>query len=266
MRGVKLVFKEHINNWDNTWNMALKDLKKQYSGTVLGYTWAIIKNLIFVMAYWFAIAMGLRKGKEVGFPYIAWLVSGLGAWFFIKEVIVPAATSIRKNKYLVTKMVFPVSTISTIKVLSSFLSSLLFLPIIMIILLGSGIKINFHWVQIIYYQCSLMILLVGISWLTSALVVMSRDIEMLINSTVLVLFWGSPILYPAENIGGIIGDILKLNPFYYIVEGFRASFLYGQWFWERPTLTVYFWIITILFLFLGAFVHSRLRNQFVDVL
>lgn len=266
MNGLKLVFREHKENWRNICSMALKDLKKQYSGTILSYSWAVFKNIIYVFAYWFTIHVGLKGASNVGYPYMAWLVVGLAAWFFIRDTFVPGAKSIRQNKYLVTKMIYPVSTIPTFKVLSSFISSLMFFGVVILILIVHGVKIDAHWIQVVYYQFAAIVLMIGVSLFTSALVVISRDIEMLINSVVFLLFWLTPILYPASNLSGKLAFITKLNPFYYIVEGFRASFLYNEWFWERPVLSLYFWIFTCGMLLLGSFVHGKLRNQFVDVL
>ena len=54
MNGLKLVFREHKENWRNICSMALKDLKKQYSGTILSYSWAVFKNMLRVLcAYGF---------------------------------------------------------------------------------------------------------------------------------------------------------------------------------------------------------------------
>ena len=240
MNGLNLVFKEHKDNWQNIWGMALNDLKKQYSGTILSYSWALIKNMIYVFAYWFAIHVGLKGTANIRYPYMAWLIVGLAAWFFIRDTFVPGAKSIRKNKYLVTKMIYPVSTIPTFKVLSSFISSLMFLCVVILVLIVSGVQVDIHWIQVVYYQFAAIVLMIGISWFTSALVVISRDIEMLINSIVFLLFWFTPILYPASNLSGKLAFITKLNPFFYIVEGFRASFLFKDWFWVRRVLLIYF--------------------------
>ena len=105
---VKVVVNEHIKNPLQIVNMANKDLKKQFSGTTLGAAWPLIKNIIFVFAYWFTIQIGLKgTTKSIKQPYIVWLVIGLVPWFFIRDTLVPAASSIRKNRYLVTKTVFP---------------------------------------------------------------------------------------------------------------------------------------------------------------
>ena len=263
---IKLILSEHVCNFSQIINMAKNDLKKEYSGTALSYLWSVVKNLIYVFSYWFAMAIGLKGAKEIGYPYMVWLVSGLTAWFLIRDTLAPAAKSIRKNKYLVTKVIYPISTIPTFKVLSSFMSNLMFLVVLFIIAISNGVKPSIYWIQIFYYQFAAIALLIGISLLTSALVVVSRDIEMIINSSVFLIFWFSPILYPASNLSGILAIIAKLNPFYYIIEGFRASILYNTWFFSDMKLTIYFWSITIITLIFGMVVHGKLRNQFVDIL
>jgi teichoic acid transport system permease protein len=60
--------------------------------------------------------------------------------------------------------------------------------------------------------------------------------------------------------------LLKVNPFYYIATGYRDSMLTGNWFWERPRLTIYYWIVTIIIGLIGLKVFKRLRPHFSDVL
>ena len=81
--------------------------------------------------------------------------------------------------------------------------------------------------------------------------------------------WLSPIMYQEIMFSADypwIVTVLKLNPFYYIVAGYRDSILTGNWFWERPTLTVYFWVVTLVIGFAGLKVFKRLRPHFSDVL
>lgn len=262
----KLVLKEHKNGYKQIFQMALKDLKKQFSGTALGVAWPVIKNMIFIFAYWFTMQIGMKKGSDVFDPYIVWLIVGLLPWFFIRDTLVPAASSIRKNKYLVTKMIFPISTIPTFKVLSGFISSFLFMGIGINICFIYGIYPNIYWIQIIYYGLAVLILLIAISYTTSALVVVSRDIEFFLNSIIVLIFWLSPILWPIKNLNGIVAFLVKLNPFFYIIEGFRESMLYGKWFFQSPVLTTYFWGVVIILFAIGIFIHGKLREHFADIL
>jgi len=63
-----------------------------------------------------------------------------------------------------------------------------------------------------------------------------------------------------------IPTILKINPLYYIVQGYRESYLGGAWFWEHWQYSLYFWGVTIVLLLIGSTVFRRLKPHFSDVL
>ena len=84
---------------------------------------------------------------------------------------------------------------------------------------------------------------------------------------IVLIFWVSPTLWPISNIKNqLLSIIVKLNPFFYIIEGFRNSILYHKWFWESPALTPYFWGIVLILLAVGIFIHGKLRDYFADIL
>ncbi len=60
--------------------------------------------------------------------------------------------------------------------------------------------------------------------------------------------------------------ILKLNPIHYIVSGYRDSMIAGNWFFERPMQSLYFWAVTLALLALGLRLFRKLRPHFSDVL
>ena len=60
--------------------------------------------------------------------------------------------------------------------------------------------------------------------------------------------------------------VVKLNPFFYVIEGFRESILYNTWFWQSPVLTLYFWSVVLALMLFGVFIHGKLRDYFADIL
>ena len=60
--------------------------------------------------------------------------------------------------------------------------------------------------------------------------------------------------------------ILRLNPMYYIVEGYKASFIHHALFWNEPVLGVYFWTISLSVFVIGGMVFKRLKHEFVEAL
>lgn len=78
----------------------------------------------------------------------------------------------------------------------------------------------------------------------------------------------TPIMWNMDgmNLPSWITTILKLNPMYYVVAGYRDALINKVWFWEKGALTLYFWGITLLILGAGALVFKKLKIHFADVL
>ena len=60
--------------------------------------------------------------------------------------------------------------------------------------------------------------------------------------------------------------VLKLNPVFYIVNGYRDAMFSGKWFWQDMASTAYFWIVTIVLFLIGSTIFRRLKVHFADVL
>jgi lipopolysaccharide transport system permease protein/teichoic acid transport system permease protein len=94
-----------------------------------------------------------------------------------------------------------------------------------------------------------------------------RDTGQVVSMILQFAFWMTPIFWSPKFLTNKTLNLIKLNPVYYIVEGYRESFIYKTWFWEKHyMLTLYFWGVTLFFFFLGAVVFRRLRPHFADVL
>ena len=63
-----------------------------------------------------------------------------------------------------------------------------------------------------------------------------------------------------------LDKVMKLNPVYYVVSGFRDSLLTKKWFWERPVWSMVFWTTIILLYVFGYKVFQKLKVHFADVL
>lgn len=78
--------------------------------------------------------------------------------------------------------------------------------------------------------------------------------------------WVAPIMWDLNMFSESIRWIFKLNPFYYIVEGYRDCFIDHDGFWQRPALTLYFWCVAGAVFFIGTGLFRKLRPHFADVL
>src|SRR5512137_2174026 len=81
--------------------LAGADLRKTYSGSSLGWSWAVIKPSVTLFVFWFAFSVGLKiKMGPEGFSFFQWLLAGMVAWFYISDIWSQGAEAMRKYRYL----------------------------------------------------------------------------------------------------------------------------------------------------------------------
>ena len=139
-----------------------------------------------------------------------------------------------------------------------------------VLFLISGKKPELSWIQIIYYSFAASMYALALTYLTSAIQVFFKDMAQIVGICLQFGMWLTPIMYSEQlflDKGLTMAPmILKLNPFYYIVAGYRDSMLTGSWFFERPTMTIYFWVVTFILMIIGLKIFKKLRPHFSDVL
>ena len=122
--------------------------------------------------------------------------------------------------------------------------------------------------QMLYYTFAMMILLLGLIYATSAIVVFFKDLGQIINIILQIGVWMTPIMWNIDGmeLNPLLITILKLNPMYYIVAGYRDSLINKAGFWEQPGMTIYYWILTIVLFIIGTKIFKKLKPHFADVL
>lgn len=270
MNDVISLLKEIVTRRKLIWDLAKADFKKRFVGSYFGMVWMFVQPLVTVLIYFFIFQLGFKSVPPVpGVPYVLWLVPGIVPWFFYSEVLNCITGCLQEYSYLVKKVVFQVEILPVIKLISCLLVHGFFLLIMLIMALCFGKLPMATWIQILYYSFAASMLALAFGYLTSAIHVFFKDMAQIVSICLQFGMWLSPIMYQETMFSADypwIVTVLKLNPFYYIVAGYRDSILTGNWFWERPTLTVYFWVVTLVIGFAGLKVFKRLRPHFSDVL
>ncbi len=241
----------------------------------LGVLWQFLNPLIQMLAYWFVFGIGIRKSSEmitgVGeVPFIIWMLAGLIPWFFISPTILDGSNSVYKRINMVAKMNFPISSLPSVAIAANLFSYFVMMAIYVIVLLAFGIYPNLQWLEYIYYLFCMIVFMFAFSLFNSTISVLVRDYQFLLQSVTRLLFFLLPIFW---DISTQLGDkhpallnVIKLNPLFYIIDGFRNSFFDGSWFFEDITYTLYFWAFTLLLLTVGSVLHMKFRDRFVDFL
>lgn len=248
------------------WDLTKRDLKQRYIGSSLGILWAFIQPAITVLIFWFVFQVGFKSMPVDDFPFILWLVCGMFPWFFFADAWGAATNSIVGNAFLVKKVVFRVSLLPMIQICSALVVNLFFVAVLFLMFAAYGHLPTLYNLQVLYYLFALICLVFGLSLITSSLIIFLKDVGQLVAMLLQFGFWGTPIFWSLRMLPVDIQWIFKLNPVYYVVEGYRQSFIYHEWFWQHWQLTLWFWGVTLLIALLGTYVFKKLRPQFADVL
>lgn len=259
--------REIVHDRKMVWNLSKNDFQARFVGSYLGIIWAFVQPVILMLLYWFVFQVGLRAGNVSNYPFILFLMTGLIPWFYFSEALNGGTSALTEYSYLVKKVVFNIEILPVIKVISSIFVHLFFVIFIIVISAVYGYGPDLYLLQLIYYVACTFFLVLGLSYINSACMVFFRDTAQIVNIVLTIGVWITPIMWDPEGVLSPKLQILfKLNPFYYIVDGFRDSILAKVWFWDKPVWSIYFWCFSILVYYVGISVFNRLKPHFSDVL
>jgi len=261
-----VLIKEILSERNLIWKLSKNDFKTKYAGSFLGIIWGFVQPIVTVMVYWLVFQYGLRVGNSGDIPYVLWFVSGMIPWFYFSEALMSATNCLLEYNYLVKKMAFRIDILPLVKLISSFFVHLAFLVFLLFLFGVYGRISSVNVFQIIYYIVGMMLLVLGLSYITSAVVVFVRDVGQIINILLQIFMWATPIMWEYTRVPEQLRWIIYGNPMFYIVQGYRNAFIGDGTPWSNPGQMAYFWLLTITLLVVGRKIFKRLQPHLADVL
>lgn len=246
--------------------LAKRDFKSRYLGSYLGLLWAFIHPSVTIAVFWFVFQVGFKSKPVNNYPFILWLMTGIIPWFFFSEALSGGTSSVVEYSYLVKKVLFRVSILPIVKIISALVIHLFFIVVMVGFFLAYGYRLDLYALQLFYYLFAMLFFLLGLTWLTSALAVFLKDVGQLIAVFIQFGFWLTPIFWSIDTLPAKYQMYIKLNPVYYLTEGYRDALIHKVWFWEHHSYTMYFWMVSLVLFVVGAIVFIRLKPHFADVL
>ena len=253
------------------WKLAKNDFKTRYAGSYLGMVWAFVQPIVTILVYWFVFEKGFNAKAEMlanglTAPYVLWLTAGIVPWFYFSEALSNGTTALLEYNYLVKKVVFKISILPIIKIIAATFIHGFFVLFMLGIFMVHGYFPDLYTLQLFYYSFCLFVFVLGISYATCSIVIFFRDLTQIIAIFLQVGMWATPILWELNKIPPKYQILFKLNPVFYIVNGYRSALLEKSWFWEDFYSTMFFWIVTAVIFGIGALIFKRLKVHFADVL
>jgi lipopolysaccharide transport system permease protein/teichoic acid transport system permease protein len=249
--------------------MARQQMRLRYAGTLAGLLWSVVHPLMMVLIYWFVFAFGLKVRVAGGAPFILVFLCGLAPWTAFAETVSASTRAVTGSPHLVRRTRFPTEILPVVHLTASMLSHAIMLAILAVLLAAYGVRPSVYCAQFVYFLLGLSVLGVGLGWMVSALNVLFRDVGQIVAVLLNLWFWLTPVVWQPASFPDFPPKylvLLKANPMYYVVQGYRASFLEGVGFWRDWPTGLYFWAVSLVAFVGGAAVFGRLKGDFAEVL
>lgn len=272
MNNIKAFFRNVYNMLfrDNRllWSLAVNDFKTKFAGSYFGIIWAFVQPICTILVFWFVFQFGFRSQDVGDVPFILWFMTGLIPWFFFSDAWNGATNSFIEYSYLVKKVVFKINILPLIKIISTLFIHIFFVIFMFVSYAICGIKIDVYVLQIFYYGVCMVTLVTVLSFITAPLVIFFKDLTQIMNIVLQFGMWLTPIMWNIDtmNISKSTKFLFKLNPMYYIVQGYRDSMIYKNLFYHNIKQTIYFWIVIIILTVVASYIYKKLKPHFADVL
>lgn len=248
--------------------LARADFKRRLEGSYFGLLWMLVQPVVTVVIYYMVFTVIGRGAQQEmdGVSYLLWMICGLVPWFFFNESMNGATNCLLEYRYLVKKVVFQIEVLPMVKIVSALFVHAFFVVVLLVVSLAYGNFPKLSWIQVIYYSGCAGVLTLAVATLTSAVAVLFRDMTQMVNIALQFGMWLTPVMYSNDQVPWpTIAFILRLNPMYYVVEGYRDALIRGVWFWEKSD-TLYFWAVTLFVFWIGRLAFRKLKPHFADVL
>ncbi|MFP7479771.1 ABC transporter permease [Terribacillus saccharophilus] len=277
MKSAITVLKEQFKHFNLIRRISLYELRNNNNANYLGLAWEVLSPLIQIAIYWLVFGYLVSGGQErviknpsggEDLQFLPWLVSGLILWMFFQPAATQGSKSIYSRLRLLSKMNFPMSVIPNITIFSKLYPHLILIGIAFVIMQITGYTVSIYIVQLPYFVFAGFAFTYAFVLLMTTLTTLIRDVQLLLQATLRMVLYLTPILWTSQNLPYFLDLLMKLNPLYYLVEGYRAALMgeHGWYLVNSWEYTLYFWFVTLLLFIIGSTLHMKFRRHFIDFL
>jgi len=257
--------------------LTIANLKLVNKNTFLGYLWWLIDPIMMTAVYTIVVGFVLGRGR-VHQPYPAFLMCGVVFWKSFSSTVSQSIDTIAKSEGLIKsysfpKAVLPISLVLSNQILFAFaLIPLMMLTLFYQFIIGTEtVHVGWTLVYLPLIWAAQMSVTLGAALMFSCFGVFFKDLGNIMSHVLRVGWYLSPGLYAITDIlkgykgvahTPITGPLCLylLNPFAYIMEGYRDAIVYGR----TPDLggLLYTLLVGAVSIFLGLRVFQGQERKF----
>jgi lipopolysaccharide transport system permease protein len=244
-----------------------RDFVAQYKQTVLGPIWFVVQPILTTIMFMLIFTRVARIPTD-GISPIVFYMSGITIWTFFSTCLISTSHTFTSNANIFGKVYFPRLVTPISIVIANFIRfciqfCLLLITMVWFSFKGFPVNITVYWLLVPALLVLFASMALGIGIIVSSLTTKYRDFGVLVNFSMQLLMYATPIVYPIsflETKG--VAWAIQLNPLSALVEAFRFCLLGKGTFTMEGLLFSFSFAIVILFL--GLVLFNRVEKTFMD--
>jgi ABC-2 type transport system permease protein len=198
------------------------DFKLRYQGSVLGYIWSLLRPLLMFVILYIVFTAFLKVGNDIPHKPV-FLLLGIVLWNFFGEITTGSVGAIVGKSDLIRKINFPKYNIILAVASSALINLGLNFVIVGIFMIFNHVPLTWQALLLIPLIAELFVCAVALAFLLSALFVKFRDVSYIWDVAMQAGFYGTPILYPLDNIPHKAALLIILNPVAQVIQDARYA-------------------------------------------
>lgn len=256
--GIFLEIRELFRYRELLRNLVLRDVKKRYKRSTLGFLWVMLDPLLMMLIFYIIFA-GMF-GRTVS-NYTAYVISGIIMWQLFAQGTKVASLTFINNRSLINKLYLPKSIFPLSVVASSLVHFIFALVPLFAIILFSGTRLSHDLILLPFVVALIFIFSIGISLTISTLAVFFHDVVYIYDVLLLAWMYLSAIFYPVSILPEKFLILMSFNPIYHYISLFRA-FLYDN---TIPKTEHIIWgtVFALFSFFVGWIIYLRNKDRII---
>lgn len=247
------------------WNLARRELRARYRGSMLGFFWSILNPLLLLGIYSIVFTVVFAPRADVR-PYPLFLFGGILAWSFLSSSLLDAAETFKNNGPLLRKAIIAPEVFPGVSVLSQAFHFFWALPVLAAATIfcrfSGSVRVGWTAIQFAPVMLLLGLAVLGAALFVSAVSVHFQDVRNLLQSGLMFWFFASPVLYPTDGVPKSFRFWLRLNPASSYFNGIHDSIFSARWIpgieWGAMAA------VSLVSIAIGSSVFSRLRDSIAE--
>ena len=246
-----------------------RQLASGYRHSHLGMLWAFLGPLLMVIMFTviFSQFLGIKFREVTGdsaLNFGLFMYCGYIPFLAFQDALRQGVNVMRKNRDLVTKVVFPLELLPLSQVTASLLQGSFGLGALLLILMVTGQQLHLTIFLLPLIMVPQLVFTCGLSYLISVLGTYVPDIRETLRAFVRAMFFMTPIIWPAGRVPEDYKWLVDYNPLTFLVEAYRNLILEGTLpFGEQA---IYFCLVAVTLFVAGLALFNRVKHNFADLI